>query len=147
MTTAIKSNATSGEILVNGVSKLTIGETTPPTTAAAQGAGANELTRKDYVDGKVPVRAWVTTANVIGTTYTNNTGHEIDISIAISHPSIGAYGILTINGVVHQWAQLAVANGVVALIATIPIGATYSVTQSVAGLILATNGGGWRELR
>jgi len=50
MTTAIKSNATSGEILVNGVSKLTIGETTPPTTTAAQGAGANELTRKDYVD-------------------------------------------------------------------------------------------------
>jgi len=58
MTTAIKSNATSGEILVNGVSKLTIGETTPPTTAAAQGAGANELVRKDYVDGKVPVVAF-----------------------------------------------------------------------------------------
>jgi hypothetical protein len=147
MSTSIKSNANSGEILVNGISELTIGDTTPPTTANAQGSGGNELARKDYVDNKVPVRAWVTTANVIGTTYTNNYGHEIDVSIMLTHPTIGAYGILVINGVTHQWAQLAVASGAVALLATIPIGATYVVGQSAVGLTIAAIAGGWRELR
>jgi len=86
-----------------------LGSDTPPTAA-------NELTRKDYVDSKTPVRTWKTPVRAVNTTYTNNTGYEI--FVAIIPNSTGTTTNFNIDGVERGYGL-----GVIYL--PVPAGSTY----------------------
>lgn len=83
-------------------------------------------------------RAWqtLTASRAIGTTYTNSTGREIDISISIG--TAISPGYLTI-GTTASYAQPGSAT-ISTIQGTVPIGGTYSVTY--AGTIVQ-----WSEYR
>jgi hypothetical protein len=94
MTTAIKSNATSGEIQVNGVTKLTVAEsgivtaTVTPTSATPKAlATMDAVAAADtVVTGQMlgVGQSWrnLVSNRALGNTYTNSSGKPITVSVS-----------------------------------------------------------------
>ena len=105
-----------------------LGSDTPPTAA-------NELTRKDYVDGKVPTRVYSAVTLVAGTVYTNNTSGDIIIGLSIVASGAGNYAaLLTVGGqgagAIGGTAGVVGTNGLGTFV--VPPGLTYSFSLSNA---------------
>ena len=125
-----------------------------PTTAAAQGAGANELTRKDYVDvhGLGYGQTWQsftgTGTRLLRTNYTNSSGKPISVSVTVSSASTGQVTLeIIVGGVSIQNPnnQVSTAGFRVSVSAIVPNGAVYQVTDVNSSSTPTISS--WAELR
>lgn len=90
-------------------------------------------------------RTWqnLTGSRVVGTTYTNTTGQDIDVAVYGTSTGVGATANMTIGGVaVRSMANTAATQGI-GMVVTVPPGATYALSTST-GVFTIIN---WQELR
>lgn len=102
---------------------------------------------KDIVsqDQLPPQRTWqnVTGSRALNTTYTNTSGHDLELNVIAYMASVPSALSATINGVTVFGTFVAAANNYSTLNSTVPAGATYLVQGNVATPSYIE----WKELR
>ncbi len=91
------------------------------------------------------LRSWsdVTGSRAYNTTYTNSTGHDIEVAVQLTS-TVAATAVLTIGGVAISGSSDSVSSaGALSVIAIVPNGATYIATVSAGTGTLFS----WKELR
>jgi 6-phosphogluconolactonase len=91
-----------------------------------------------------PRRTWrvLGGTRILGTTYTNNTADDMEVSVTGSWAS-SARANITVDGAIRADIENRAATaGTLFLVATVPSGSTYSVNQTTSVVTLAT----WNEL-
>lgn len=154
MTTSLKGGASTGEIQINGVTKLTIGDngiltaTVTPTSATPKAlATMDAVAAADaVVTGQMlgVGQAWqnMTASRALGTTYTNNTGKPIVISV-YWYSTVSTQLNIYVDGVIADISGYSLNSIYGTGRTTVPAGATYlaAVTSGTQSL------GYWSELR
>ena len=117
-----------------------------PVSAASQSGQAVNLGQllSEVVGGGLAAYVNVTANRAIGTVYTNTSGHPLDVHVTIqTGASVGDGCRLLVGGLeISQFFTQAAASAYGNLSATVPVGATYEVTNAVGTNTLVI----WDEL-